>query len=647
MRALVTPPLPFERLFYGGGNSTMMRSSSSSRQRNISVGDVFRALPPSGFVHLMELCDATLLLSEEENDASNNTTSASSSSHLSSDEKIDLALYVENLCQNEKNEEGGEEQEEEGAMMMTNNRERIIKTIKYFVKTLLTNQNDFSLLHPARARCGKEGISDEALDEAIYVASLVQMVTKIAQGHGIEKSNLFHEVLSPSSSEDDHDDEEEEWSSFVDYACVKLKLIAAGDHNQHQQQQGANNDDTNSNDDGGMIIRMSTGSPSMVFVNTSSNHKNAIDDEDNGDEDEENINANVVATNDRIRELEETISELREDVDTIRVQFVLDNLVRGELTRRTAIQNQESKERIERIMSGFQKGLMKILMKPSSMASKNIASSGQQKQQQRPSSSRSISSSSKASRAIEADRDILRDLFVQSNFFRREDHCRSEVELEQVVARHEMESRCNLKNPSSSSAQQKSSSSANQKNRELAVISVQPTKPSTPQTARAPFQRGRARLVGTQLVVDPCSDISSPLLPTPSPNQQQQQHASSTARSEKSPSSHEPYSPRDDNRYHVESSRVSNQILNVKELLSAEAISEEGLRLQFEALDKNNSGALEKDEFKKFYTEDLDDFGLEISEWEFEQLWWKICGKKLKTLDFKRFALFMLKRVQM
>ena len=105
--------------------------------------------------------------------------------------------------------------------------------------------------------------------------------------------------------------------------------------------------------------------------------------------------------------------------------------------------------------------------------------------------------------------------------------------------------------------------------------------------------------------------------------------------------------PRDNNRQHVESSRISNEIVDVNELLRAEAISDDGLRFQFDALDRDGSGLLEKNEFRKFYTEELDDFGLEISEWEFEQLWWKICGKRNNTLDFKRFAVFMLKRVQM
>lgn len=81
------------------------------------------------------------------------------------------------------------------------------------------------------------------------------------------------------------------------------------------------------------------------------------------------------------------------------------------------------------------------------------------------------------------------------------------------------------------------------------------------------------------------------------------------------------------------------------EVFKGDALTEDALKIQFHALAKGRE-TISKDEFCNFYL-NLESFGLPVTEWEFEQAWWKIVGKKSEALTFRHFSVWMLRRSNM
>lgn len=79
--------------------------------------------------------------------------------------------------------------------------------------------------------------------------------------------------------------------------------------------------------------------------------------------------------------------------------------------------------------------------------------------------------------------------------------------------------------------------------------------------------------------------------------------------------------------------------------VSGACISDQQLRREFRKYDRNGSGTLDKEEFKKAYL-CLDWFGLAPSNREFEEMWSRFVGND-SVLSYEEFALFMLHKSRM
>jgi ankyrin repeat protein len=242
----------------------------------------------------------------------------------------------------------------------------------------------------------------------------------------------------------------------------------------------------------------------------------------------------------------------------------------------------------------------------------------------------------------------LRTMFVRENFQRNETEMRFAIELRERDTRismsHELRDLmiCILIEASGSSFAMRSLGSFSRS------FSRSPHAPKGGGggAADASFHRGRARLIGNQLVV-PGAVAASPVVA-----KERLLRGTGTALPRPAPSD----ASFGSFRGIVASGgggggggaggAFASPLLD-EDVLRAAAISDEALRVQFDALDRQRTGAIDKVDFRGFICDELDDYGVPRAEHDFERAWDAVCGRSALTMRYEQFCLFMLRRAKM
>lgn len=225
------------------------------------------------------------------------------------------------------------------------------------------------------------------------------------------------------------------------------------------------------------------------------------------------------------------------------------------------------------------------------------------------------------------DGKILRDIFIAESLLRRAGEQRLAIVDDESNGRTEIVAQV-LKRFASSSSSSSASTSASRG----VLVPHSPSSDRSNQQQQhhdSSYNRQRVKLVGSQLVI--CNDPQESNIARPG--------SSLSTSPSKSRKPNAAGGSKEDNHAHLISPEDA-------ELFRGQATTEDGLRLQFDALDRNRNGFLEKAEFKYFFVEELEHFGLKPTDAQFEEKWKKNCGTDAK-LNFKEFALFMLKCANM
>jgi hypothetical protein len=238
--------------------------------------------------------------------------------------------------------------------------------------------------------------------------------------------------------------------------------------------------------------------------------------------------------------------------------------------------------------------------------------------------------SSKENQFAEDNR-LLRQCFIVENFVRRETESRFGIFQQESSSRSDIfTSIVKIVLTSSSSSSKKEETNKEQEgNKNNQLVAVSPSKPQQG-SHDSSYNRQRAKLVGAQLII--CNDPNEGNIPPSSSSS-----SSLTTTKQSARKGHKNNNP-------DKSPRLIKP--EDEDIFRGQATSEEALRLQFDTLDRNRNGFLEKDEFKFFFLENLEHFGLKPSDSEFEERWKKVCGADQKV-NFREFSLFMLKRAKM